>query len=155
MHLLRLNATAGKLKWTNNNCESINHVLKHRALVLSFQPMHAAPRRTAHWQSRQCQALAKKPHQHKRKRAEKKQTLWLPKIALVWTHLRVMMMMMTLSDWLSSFRFTTVDITAPSLVTLHCFLSVYTVRYAVMAYAFFVYICTTVYICLYFVFFIF
>ena len=29
VHLLRLNAAAGRPKWTNNNCESINHVLKH------------------------------------------------------------------------------------------------------------------------------
>jgi len=29
VHLLRLNAAAGRSKWTNNNCESINHVLKH------------------------------------------------------------------------------------------------------------------------------
>jgi len=29
VHLLRLNAAAGRPEWTNNNCESINHVLKH------------------------------------------------------------------------------------------------------------------------------
>ena len=32
---------------------------KRQTLVLSLQPMHAAPQRTARWQSRQRQALAK------------------------------------------------------------------------------------------------
>jgi len=27
VHLLRLNAAAGRPKWTNNNCKSMNHVL--------------------------------------------------------------------------------------------------------------------------------
>ena len=29
VHLLRLNAAAGQPKWTNNKCDSMNHVLKH------------------------------------------------------------------------------------------------------------------------------
>ena len=32
-HFLRLNVTAIRQRWTNNNCEAINHVLRHRQSI--------------------------------------------------------------------------------------------------------------------------